>query len=176
MNKNTGLVWLKEDFRLKRNNALADATKNHNNVVVFYLYKPHKFKLQEAQRWWVSKSLEEFKKKLNNFNINLEIIQTDSYKSFFEKLFYRKNFSIYWNRTYEPNYLKFDNYLSENFKKNRIEFYILKGNILNEFHEVKKNDGTPFKVFTPFWRTAEKFYQEKIPSKVKKIIKMGLPS
>ena len=171
MNKNIGLVWLKEDFRLKRNNALADATKNHNNVVVFYLYKPNKFKLQEAQRWWVSKSLEEFKKKLNNFNINLEIIQTDSYKSFFEKLFYRKNFSIYWNRTYEPNYLKFDNYLSENFKKNRIEFYILKGNILNEFHEIKKNDGTPFKVFTPFWRTAEKFYQEKIPSKVKKIIK-----
>ena len=171
MNKNTGLVWLKEDFRLNRNNALADATKNHNNVVVFYLYKPNKFKLQEAQRWWVSKSLEEFKKKLNNFNINLEIIQTDSYKSFFEKLFYRKNFSIYWNRTYEPNYLKFDNYLSENFKKNRREFYNLKGNILNEFHEVKKNDGTPFKVFTPFWRTAEKFYQEKIPSKVKKIIK-----
>ena len=83
MNKNTGLVWLKEDFRLNRNNALADATKNHNNVVVFYLYKPNKFKLQEAQRWWVSKSLEEFKKKLNNFNINLEIIQTDSYKSFF---------------------------------------------------------------------------------------------
>ena len=80
-----------------------------------------------------------------------------------------KNFSIYWNRTYEPDYLKFDNYLSENFKKNRIEFYILKGNILNEFHEVKKNDGTPFKVFTPFWRTAEKFYLEKIPSKEKKL-------
>ncbi len=171
MNKNIGLVWLKEDFRLKRNNALADATKNHDNVVVFYLYKSKKFKFQEAQKWWISKSLEEFKKKLNNFNINLEIIQTESYKPFFEKLFSMKNFSIYWNRTYEPDYLKFDNYLSENFEKNRIEFSILKGNILNEFNEVKKNDGTPFKVFTPFWRTAEKFYLEKIPSKEKKIIK-----
>ena len=171
MNKNIGLVWLKEDFRLKRNNALADATKNHDNVVVFYLYKSNKFKFQEAQKWWISKSLEEFKKKLNNFNINLEIIQTETYKPFFEKLFSKKNFSIYWNRTYEPDYLKFDNYLSENFKKNRIGFSILKGNILNEFHEVKKNDGTPFKVFTPFWRTAEKFYLEKIPSKEKKITK-----
>ena len=171
MNKNIGLVWLKEDFRLKRNNALADATKNHDNVVVFYLYKSNKFKFQEAQKWWISKSLEEFKKKLNNFNINLEIIQTENYKPFFEKLFSMKNFSIYWNRTYEPDYIKFDNYLSENFEKNRIEFSILKGNILNEFHEVKKNDGTPFKVFTPFWRTAEKFYLEKIPSKEKKITK-----
>ena len=30
---------------------------------------------------------------------------------------------------------------------------------------------TPFKVFTPYWRNAEKFYLEKIPSKEKKIKK-----
>ena len=34
----------------------------------------------------------------------------------------------------------------------------------------KKSDGSPFKVFTPFWRAAEKYYIEKIPSK-EKIIK-----
>ena len=36
--------------------------------------------------------------------------------------------------------------------------------------EIKKNDGTPFKVFTPYWRNAEKHYIEKIPPK-EKIIK-----
>ena len=35
----------------------------------------------------------------------------------------------------------------------------------------KKNDGSPFKVFTPYWRSAEKFYSEKIPSKINKISK-----
>ena len=45
-----------------------------------------------------------------------------------------------------------------------------KGNILNEFDEVKKGDGTPFKVFTPFWRNAEKYYLEKIPKKKKKLL------
>ena len=171
MNKNTGLVWLKEDFRLKRNNALADATKNHNNVVVFYLYKPNKFKLQEAQRWWVSKSLEDFKTRLKPLNINLEIIKADSYKYFFEKLFTKKNYSIYWNKTYEPNYLKFDEFLAKKFETNKIDFHIYKGNILNEINEIKKNDGTPFKVFTPYWRSAEKFYLEKVPSKDRKISK-----
>ena len=83
----------------------------------------------------------------------------------------KKNFSIYWNKTYEPDYLKFDNYLSKNLKKKILNFKIFKGNILNEFDEVKKNDGTPFKVFTPFWRNAEKYYLEKIPSKEKKISK-----
>ena len=43
MTENIGLVWLKDDFRLKKNLALVEATKNHNLVVVFYLYKKKKF-------------------------------------------------------------------------------------------------------------------------------------
>ena len=171
MTKNIGLVWVKDDFRLKKNLALIEATKNHNQVVAFFLYKKKKFDDQEAQKWWVCESLQEFKKKLINYNINLEIIAIDSYKSFFEKLFQKKEFSIYWNKTYEPNYLKFDEFLKTNFEKNKIKYNIFKGNILNEFNEVKKNDGTPFKVFTPFWRNAERYYMEKIPSKEKKLSK-----
>ena len=83
----------------------------------------------------------------------------------------KNNFSIYWNKTYEPNYLNFDNYLSKNFLEKKIEFKIFKGNILNEYNEVKKTDGTPFKDFTPFWRNSEKYYLEKIPKKEKKVIK-----
>ena len=171
MTKNIGLVWLKDDFRLKKNLALIEATKNHNQVVVFFLYKKKKFDDQEAQKWWVYESLQKFKKKLINYNINLEIIAIDTYKSFFEKLFKKKEFSIYWNKTYEPNFLKFDEFLKSNFEKNQIKYSIFKGNILNEFNEVKKNDDTPFKVFTPFWRNAEKYYMEKIPTKEKKISK-----
>ena len=171
MHKNIGLFWLKDDFRLKKNPALTEATHRHDKVIAFYLYKKKKFDHQESQKWWVAKSLEEFKKKLLKYNINLEIVKTETYKSFFEKLFKKKNFSIYWNKTYEPNYLKFDKYLSDNFKSNGIDFKILKGNILNEINEIKKKDGTPFKVFTPYWRSAEKFYFDKIPSKEKKILK-----
>ena len=83
----------------------------------------------------------------------------------------KKNFSIYWNKTYEPNFLKFDQFLIKNFDNFGINYKIFKGNILNEIEEVKKADGTPFKVFTPFWRNAEKFYSEKIPSNEKKISK-----
>ena len=173
MNNNIGLVWLKDDFRIKKNFALIEATKNHDKVIAFFLYKKEKFVNQEAQKWWVSKSLEEFKKTLSVYNINLEIIKTDNYKSFFEKLFVKKNFSIYWNKTYEPNYLKFDKFLANNFKINNIKYNIFKGNILNEYDEVKKGDGTPFRVFTPFG-VAEKFFLEKIPKKKKKNFKMCL--
>ena len=90
MSKNIGLVWIKDDFRLQKNLALVEATKNHDQVVAFFLYKRKKFEDQEAQKWWVSKSLQEFKKKLSEYNISLEVIETETYKSFFEKLFKKK--------------------------------------------------------------------------------------
>ena len=54
-----------------KNDGLAEATINHDQVIVFYLYKQEIYKYQEAQKWWLSKSLTNFKEKLNKFNINL---------------------------------------------------------------------------------------------------------
>jgi deoxyribodipyrimidine photo-lyase len=169
MKKKIGLFWLRDDFRITKNYGLAEATNNHDQVVVFYLYKNLVYKDQEAQKWWLNKSLINFKKELNNFNINLEIIKIENFKIFFEKLYEKNDISIYWNKVYEPEYLKFDEYLSKNLKNRNISYKICKGNILNEIDEIKKGDDTPFKVFTPFWRNAEKFYFEKIPLKEKKI-------
>ena len=165
MNKKIGLFWLRDDFRLTNNYGLTEATENHDQVVVFYLYKQDLYKEQEAQKWWLSKSLLNFQKKLKKLNISLEIIETNSFKIFFDKLIKKKDFSIYWNKVYEPDYLKFDKYLISTLKDKNIHHKIFKGNALNEIDEIKKSDGSPFKVFTPFWRTAEKYYIEKIPSK-----------
>ncbi len=170
MEKKIGLFWLRDDFRVTKNAGLIEATINHERVIVFYLYKKDSYKNQEAQKWWLSKSLINFKKKLENLNINLEIVETNSFKIFFDKLIKKEDFAIYWNKVYEPEYLKFDNYLINSLKNKNISHKRLKGNALNEINEVKKSDGTPFKVFSPFWRNAEKYYIEKIPFK-EKIIK-----
>ena len=42
MIKSIGLFWLKDDFRLKKNFALIEATQKHSQVVVFYLYRKKK--------------------------------------------------------------------------------------------------------------------------------------
>ena len=119
MDKKIGLFWLRDDFRVTRNDGLIEATRNHNQVVVFYLYKEEFFKSQEAQKWWISKSLLSFRKQLNSFNINLKIVKTNSFKTFFDNLV-KKDFSIYWNKVYEPDYLKFDKYLINILKNKNI--------------------------------------------------------
>ena len=90
MDKKIGLFWLRDDFRVTKNDGLIEATRNHNQVVVFYLYKEEFFKAQEAQKWWISKSLLSFRKQLNSFNINLKIVKTNSFKTFFDNLVKKK--------------------------------------------------------------------------------------
>ena len=50
MDKKIGLFWLRDDFRVSRNSALIEATRNHNQVVVFFLYKKLTYKYQEATK------------------------------------------------------------------------------------------------------------------------------
>ena len=90
MDNKIGLFWLRDDFRFTKNNGLIEATINHDQVIVFYLYKKDTYKNQEAQKWWLSRSLLNFRKKLNNLNIALEIIEASSFKIFFDKLIKKK--------------------------------------------------------------------------------------
>ena len=48
MVKKIGLFWLKDDFRIKRNIALSEATNNHDQVVAFYLYKQKDFESKKG--------------------------------------------------------------------------------------------------------------------------------
>ena len=161
MNKSLGVVWLRDDFRVTKNDALIHASKNHEYVCALYIYKKISFQNRSAQRWWLFQSLKNFKNKLSQYNIILETVKAESYKEVFEKITTKKNFSIYWNKVYEPKFLLFDKEISHTLKLKKINFKIFKGNLLNESNEIKKSDNTPFKVFTPFWRTAEKYYLDK---------------
>ncbi len=170
----TGIFWIREDFRIENNPALSFATQKHDNVIALYIYNNNDFdNKREAQKWWVFKSLETLKKELSDYKINLEIVKGDELK-IFSKFNKKDNISIYWNKIYEPDVIAKGKKIRDLFIKNEINYKYFKGNILNEFQEITKNDGTPFKVFTPFWRNAEQVYLNQPPSKnyiVKKKIK-----
>ena len=84
MKSNPAVFWLRQDFRTLRNNALSYASNNHDYVSAIYIFKKKDFeKKKEAQKWWLHESLKNFKTELDKFNINLEIINLDSYQNFF---------------------------------------------------------------------------------------------
>ena len=161
----TAIIWIRDDFRLKNNPALSYAINNHKSISVVYVYNKDKFdNVREAQKWWISKSLNNFKLDLEKYNIELEIILSEEL-IFFKKLKSTDNVSVYWNKVYEPDQLKLDQNIIDVFKKNKINTKCFKGNVLNEYDKVTKDDGSPYKVYSPFWRYGEQIYLDSIPTK-----------
>ena len=80
---NTGIVWIREDFRIENNAALSFATQNHKYVIALYIYNETDYNnKREAQKWWLSKSLEAFKKDLISYKINLQILKGEELNIF----------------------------------------------------------------------------------------------
>ena len=163
------IVWIREDFRIEDNEALAIATKNHEFVNVLYIYNPKNFdKKREAQKWWISKALENFNLDLKKLNITLEVQLGDELE-ILSNLKKEDDVTVYWNKVYEPDVINKGKKIRDQFIKNEIQYKYFKGNILVEFQKMTKDDGTPYKVFTPFWKKTEQLYISKVPSKFIKV-------
>ena len=81
MENKKALVWLRDDFRINRNNALVYASENHEQVSTIYIFNPEEYEnKREAQRWWIYHSLINFKQELSKFNISLELLVGDEIK------------------------------------------------------------------------------------------------
>ena len=163
------IVWIREDFRIENNEALAYASQNHEFVSALYIYNSKNFdKKREAQKWWLSKSLEAFNLDLKKFNISLEIQSGDELEVF-SNIKKKDDVTVYWSKVYEPDVINKGKKIRDLLIKNEIEYKYFKGNILVEFQDMTKDDGTPYKVFTPFWKKTEQFYISKATSKNFKI-------
>ena len=84
------VVWIRDDFRIKNNSALSYATNNYDTVTALYIYNKENFDdVREAQKWWVSKSLINFK---NNRYVTLIIFYNFTENNctciFFNKLYF----------------------------------------------------------------------------------------
>ena len=82
MTKNA-ITWIREDFRIEHNPSLSYATQNHDNVIALYIYNKKDYdNKREAQKWWLSQSLAEFKLELAKYKINLQILEGDELEVF----------------------------------------------------------------------------------------------
>ena len=57
---------------------------------------------------------------------------------------------VYTNRDYTPYSIKRDHIIKKLLNENKIEFFDFKDHVLYEKNEIVKDDGMPYKVYTPF--------------------------
>ena len=151
------LYWVRSDFRVNNNNAIEQVRKNKEKKLALYIYNSEKFHKRSAQKWWLSQSIIKFEKTLSELGFAFHLLKGDEYEVLkkFVKDYGIKQ--IYYNKIFEPKELELDKKISKYFNLN-LKIFVGKSNLLQNPFDVKKNDGTPFQVFTPFWKNAEIHY------------------
>jgi deoxyribodipyrimidine photo-lyase len=164
--------WFRQDLRLSDNPALFEAAKN-NSILPIYILDDKNSKehaMGEASRFWLHHSL-------NTLNIsldqNLSIFNGDPLEIILEIADRLDIEEIYWNRCYEPWRIKRDTHIKKELESKGIKVNTFNGSLLWEPWTIKKADGTPYKVFTPFYRKGcLKFKEPREPLPIPKNINL----
>lgn len=151
MNNGIAIHWFRQDLRLSDNPALAAATKYQQVLPIYILDDDNagKYRPGAASRWWLHHSL----KSLNNaLKGHLSIYCGDPLTILNKLIVDYKISAIYWNRCYEPWVIARDTEIKRQLNQQHIQVETMNASLLWEPWTIKKNDGTPYKVFTPFYR------------------------
>jgi deoxyribodipyrimidine photo-lyase len=149
------LYWFRQDLRLTDNPALIEAA-NNGALCAIYIHDTVNcgdYAKGEASRAWLDKSLAVLNQQLDN---QLIILQGDP-KEIIPALVKNENIALVtWNRCYTPWQIARDKAIKNQLKNMAIEVKTYSRSLLFEPWVATKTDGTPYQVFTPFYKACLK--------------------
>lgn len=146
------IVWFRQDLRLADNPALTHAVKSGAPIIPVYILddiNAGPWKMGGASRWWLHHSLNSLNESLSG---NLTCFRGDARTVIRELCQTTKASAVYWNRCYEPWRIKRDTDIKSMLEESGVAVESYNASLLFEPWTVKKDDGTPYKVFTPYFR------------------------
>jgi len=154
MNPTPSIVWLRDDLRIADNPALDAAVSRGGPVVVLYLLddeSPGIRPLGSASRWWLHHSLAALQDALHELGATLTLRRGSALTELPALIEQSGAGAVYWNRRYGAA-RDIDARLKTQFAQAGLEVASFQGSLLFEPWTIRTGSGTPFKVFTPFWR------------------------
>lgn len=151
MLKKIAIHWFRQDLRIADNPALTNAAHHACVLPIYILDDKNSGEYQQkgsASRWWLHHSLCSLNLSLAG---QLSVYRGDPIAVFTDIIARFKVETVYWNRCYEPSAIERDTSIKAFLKTNGITVTTTNGSLLWEPWAVKKTDGTPYKVFTPFY-------------------------
>lgn len=153
--KNNSIIWLRRSLRLDDNKVIEKATASGLQLVFVFVFDSlilKRFKNKQDRRLsFIISSLEIINNQLEEYGAKLFILYGDSREvipNFAEKINATK---IYTELDFEPLSIQRDEFIKEKLKEN-CDFIQALDHLLIHPSDISKNDGSPFKVFTPFMK------------------------
>ena len=153
----SALVWFRRDLRLADNPALRAALDAGHDIVPVYVHAP-----AEEGNWvpgpassaWLHRSLAALDSDLRALGSCLVLREGGSLETLQALIAETGAVAVYWNRRYEPAIQARDTEIKRALRRQGLQADSFNGSLLFEPWELATKQGGPYKVFTPFWRTA----------------------
>lgn len=159
MNPAPAILWFRNDLRLTDNPALVHAVSRNARLLPVYIHDPAasgEWPMGAASRWWLHHSLKALDDDLRRAGSGLLICEGDTERVLAELVEGTGAEALCWNRRYEPAHIELDQRIKRRFLGQGLAAESFNGTLVNEPWKVLKGDGTPYRVFTPYWKACLK--------------------
>ena len=184
MNSYFSVFWFRRDLRLEDNMGLNAALTSGLKVIPIFIFDTdiiNKLEKNDLRIKMIHAALVKLNGAMlgNRCNVGMYL---GNPKAVFESLLKKyKIKSVFTNRDYEPYATKRDSLVKSFLEKKNVTFSSFKDQVIFEKDEVVKDDGNPYKVYTPYSRKwIEKLYSKGIETcnseiKLNSLAKIALP-
>lgn len=166
MSASPSLVWFRDDLRLADHPALRAAVDRGEPVIGVYVLdeeSPGIRALGGAARWWLHHSLAELGERLGEKGSVL-VLRRGAAGEVIPALARDVGAgAVYWNRRYGSAEREVDAGLKEGLRADGLEVQSFAASLLHEPWTVRTGAGTPYGVFTPFWKAAQQLPPPRAP-------------
>jgi len=150
------IVWLRDDLRIADNPALSAAAGRGAPVVVLFLLDELSSGIRPlgaASRWWLHHSLEALAAAVEHLGATFVLRRGAAVPELTRLAADLGAGAVFWNRRYGGPQRTVDTALKSSLRATGLMVQSFQANLLHEPWTVTTGSGTPFRVFTPFWRS-----------------------
>ncbi|MDQ8186918.1 deoxyribodipyrimidine photo-lyase [Pelagicoccus sp. SDUM812002] len=158
------IVWFRRDLRLADNPALEHACESGQAVLPVYIFDDEAegaWPDGGASKWWLYYSLKSLRKDLEELGSRLLLLEGKSGDVLTGLCKSTQANGVFWNRRYEPSIVARDTEIKKTLADQGLLTRSFNGSLLQSPLSVTNKSGTPFKVFTPFWKHIQKLSTRK---------------
>ncbi len=147
------IVWLRDDYRLDDQPALAAVADRPALVVYIHDQSPQNGRpLGGAARWRLAQSLKSLERRLAERGGRLDVVEGDAEQAMRGLASAAGARRALWTRRYDGAGVALDRRLTAALKEQGVEVATFNGRLMREPRELAKADGAPAGTFSAFWR------------------------
>lgn len=160
------MVWFRDDLRVADNPALSAAIEHGGSVVALYVLDEVSESIRPlggASQWWLHESLLSLERSLADLGITLVLRRGAAATIVPEVVELAQATAVFWNRRYGAAEIAIDTALKRELRANGLHVESFQASLLFEPWTISTGQGTPYSVFTPFWRACRNHEEPRPP-------------